>query len=38
VPYGLAANDTLVGVGAYPVSVVERRMLTLAQGSNAFRR
>jgi hypothetical protein len=29
-PYGLAANDILVGVGAYHVSVVERRMLTWA--------
>jgi hypothetical protein len=36
-PYGLATNDTLVGVGAYHLSVAERRILTLAQGSNAFR-
>jgi hypothetical protein len=39
VPYGLAANDILVEVGAYHVSVAEHRMLTWAQafGSCALR-
>jgi hypothetical protein len=39
VPYGLAVNDSLVGVGAYHVSVVEHCMFTWCTciGSRALR-
>jgi hypothetical protein len=38
VPWGIATNEILAGVGAFCVSVVERCKFVLAQGLNAFRR
>jgi hypothetical protein len=36
VPYWIATNENLAGVGAFCVSVVERCKFLLAHGWNAF--